>query len=613
MSTYQYSALEFPNSSIRLLSIDRVHRNIVSCRLIDSRIFELTTEHTYNALSYTWGDTNLREIIYLNNKPFPVTRNLKTALWYIGRQQGPYSYEDTYDSRRYLWIDAICINQGNIEERNEQVQWMDMIYKRATHVIVWLGDYHESEDELVSFRPNIWGFDTLPKGSDSLTESAFDLARLLSHFLRRTSSVSWATDFAEVLSREKYRQSWAHLARIYKRPWFERLWVIQEIISARSATVVCGNCYIAWKEFLDSAWAIVQPNVRILSLGLNFLPLMGAERVTNIGSTRDYAGDLLLLLKRTQAAKCTDLRDKLYALLAVSKNATDVSIDYSRPFDDICVEWAWATIQRQKTLDILSACADSGSSGLPSWVPDLRKPWGNDQTLFNQTHGVSGAFQAGPSFPFFFCAPPLTHRRHNRSFELDGHFVDTISSISSEVDVSGQMSDPTKLTDALHGVITCWEEMVTIYCGPLINTADVLPSVILRGCEKMLSEQKGVSCWIDVRDIYLAWRQKLGFDGHSTVHHEHFPRLEKALFNLTHGCQMFMTASGEVGVVAGNCHVQFGDSIYWLDRGRTPFILRKLDAGPNYRLLGPCYLNGYMDPFKFGLRAPESLRTISIL
>jgi len=99
---------------------------------------DLDQQPTYEALSYTWGDPNDTTLIYYNEEgsTLAVTRNCEAALRRLRLE-----YEE-----RTLWIDAICIDQGNIDERGRQVRLMSAIYKQAQGVIAYLGDAsHESQ------------------------------------------------------------------------------------------------------------------------------------------------------------------------------------------------------------------------------------------------------------------------------------------------------------------------------------------------------------------------------------------------------------------------------------------------------------------------------------
>jgi hypothetical protein len=82
----------------------------------------------YECLSYTWGTQPANKNITVNGQHFLVRENLFNALRQLRRGEA-----------RPLWVDAICINQADIQERNAQVSLMAFIYKRATKVLVWLG------------------------------------------------------------------------------------------------------------------------------------------------------------------------------------------------------------------------------------------------------------------------------------------------------------------------------------------------------------------------------------------------------------------------------------------------------------------------------------------
>ncbi|KAF3766524.1 HET-domain-containing protein, partial [Cryphonectria parasitica EP155] len=84
----------------------------------------------YEALSYKWGDVKDKETIILNGFELAIGKNLRAALRFLRRLNGQASY-------KLFWIDALCINQDELDERTRQVQWMGQIYFRARRVIVW--------------------------------------------------------------------------------------------------------------------------------------------------------------------------------------------------------------------------------------------------------------------------------------------------------------------------------------------------------------------------------------------------------------------------------------------------------------------------------------------
>ena len=104
--------------------------------MMQAPLHHLRDRPGYEALSYTWGDPLDTRTVMLKDQPFQVTKNLEAAL----RNLRHRLIHGTKSNDRVLWIDAICINQTDIQERNVQVRRMLDIYKSATRVVIWLGE-----------------------------------------------------------------------------------------------------------------------------------------------------------------------------------------------------------------------------------------------------------------------------------------------------------------------------------------------------------------------------------------------------------------------------------------------------------------------------------------
>ncbi|PMD21171.1 HET-domain-containing protein, partial [Hyaloscypha hepaticicola] len=122
-----YEPLLTSSRQLRLLILNPCTnpKEAIRCTLVK---ISLDSPPKYEALSYTWGEPVDDFEIIVNSVTFAVRRNLWEALYHL---RGGNS--------RALWIDAVCINQNNISERNEQVQMMRRIYERAQRVVIWLG------------------------------------------------------------------------------------------------------------------------------------------------------------------------------------------------------------------------------------------------------------------------------------------------------------------------------------------------------------------------------------------------------------------------------------------------------------------------------------------
>ncbi|PVH77983.1 HET-domain-containing protein [Cadophora sp. DSE1049] len=112
---------------IRLLFLQpRTSGEAVACNI---KHVKRSRKPHYEALSYMWGPDDIMNI-EINGRDTEVRQNLWQALYYLRYDNAP----------RILWVDAISINQGDVKERNHQVEMMGQIYARAWRVVVWLGE-----------------------------------------------------------------------------------------------------------------------------------------------------------------------------------------------------------------------------------------------------------------------------------------------------------------------------------------------------------------------------------------------------------------------------------------------------------------------------------------
>src|SRR5277367_5893834 len=192
---------------IRLLVL---HAKLAEDTLI-GHIIERPEGQEYEALSYCWStksDSGEPHCLNIWDDPgygTPEIRpNLAAALKCLRFE----------DKSRYLWIDAICIDQSNNKEKSEQIPLMDRIYKEAERVCIWLGEATGGNQDEIA----------------------------LAH-IRDIIKLQGFEDLVD----PKFTNQWAALASLMKREWFSRRWVVQEIAYARAATVHWGSQSIDWK------------------------------------------------------------------------------------------------------------------------------------------------------------------------------------------------------------------------------------------------------------------------------------------------------------------------------------------------------------------------------
>ena len=266
----------------------------------------------YEALSYTWGSTVKTDKIKVNACEFDVTQNLYLALQYLRLEN-----ED-----RILWTDGLCIDQMNDKEKGHQVQQMGNVYRRAERVVIWLGpatydtnvlmdSIKQLEKESINYSKNNW------RSSDQAWRDIW-------------SNVQ--PNLRNIHSNVEVRQR-NGLESLFKRPWFSRVWILQEVANARGAVVVCGVKSVSARTFAIVPSLIgVTPPPHCQSI-LDIMP--GPLREESWWSQNRDLRTLLLKFGKTAAS---DPRDNIYALLGISSDACNSDLlraEYSKSVQEV--------------------------------------------------------------------------------------------------------------------------------------------------------------------------------------------------------------------------------------------------------------------------------------
>lgn len=386
----------------------------------------------YTALSYSWksavftdgeieredDNDDIHEPFHeieIDERSRMVSENLFQALLQIARNSDV----------RYLWVDALCINQRDLAERESQVLLMGDIYSSASKVIVWLG--HETEDlnEFVwlhtKFVPAMdWLIDT--HGVQVLEHSPLDA-------IWRDGSALSITDW--------YQCWWAYFRFFRRRRWFYRAWVVQEVALAGNIDVFANNVVLSWdvvyalaKFVLCSGWGQVLAPPRQIrkDAGLGEMESMWVMReVYHAGATWNSSAQgfrkaldrvfgatteeqmwyvfIIWAIDKVRTQRATNPRDHIYAILGIAEKFIPLGIErlispsYSAKPEEIYTHVASVFLQKLPFLSTLSMLEDRSERALkhlPSWVPDwsvhgsgpVRIGWANrDGTLqFDASH-----------------------------------------------------------------------------------------------------------------------------------------------------------------------------------------------------------------------------------
>ncbi|KAH6721553.1 heterokaryon incompatibility protein-domain-containing protein [Leptodontidium sp. MPI-SDFR-AT-0119] len=189
----------------------------VARRLLDASLREC---EPYKTLSYCWGDASVRVPLSLDGMWFEVTTNLYAALRWLRK----------CTQTRRIWIDAICMNQDDTNERNEQIHHMRRIYSETMDCFVWLGEFNDSTVKLAF------------KGYSWLKEIR---EQDISHPEYKDLSIPESSEVMSSITLVS-PDALGALKAIVNSPWFRRVWVIQEITSPKTVSLILGYAVLDW-------------------------------------------------------------------------------------------------------------------------------------------------------------------------------------------------------------------------------------------------------------------------------------------------------------------------------------------------------------------------------
>lgn len=291
--------------------------------------------YRYSAVSYTWGDPTPSQKLFLRLDTewtfLPITRNADSLLRYLR----------VAHKKKTLWIDGICLNQKDEEEKTDQIRVMGQIYAYAKKVHIWLGG-NEMED----------------------AQQAFSLMRRI--------------EFDESRTLDPATHEFLCLERLFNRPWFTRRWVVQETFFSHNAIFHCGHHTLSLSCVMAVlAKATIQGWTELPGLGLRML-----RSTIGVGQMQSPRQGLLSLLWDLHESECTERRDRVAALYSLSDTLERPPLhydigDWKIIYKDVASYYANYSAVTSYTL-LLHLCSfgsihSSTASEIPSWVPDWSK------------------------------------------------------------------------------------------------------------------------------------------------------------------------------------------------------------------------------------------------
>ena len=275
------------------------------------------------ALSYCWGGLKNKTRITVNDLEVFVTVSLHAALRRL-RAEGI----------EFVWVDFLCINQRDSEERSIQIGRMGMMFKLAKQVVVWLGDEQDIKEDDIA----------------SLSAAGTKMAR---HALPVSTQRA--------------------LTKLLLRPYWTRVWIIKELVAASSIVILCGRHKISWENFSNDSHdefvaAADETSSDELKTRFRKICQFRTDKLTGKPIS------LLNALYRSQSASSTDARDKLYALLGLVFDGDRFILqpNYNLSIEETYTGFSLTLIEKGLPLDFIYLRTSNRGihDSLPSWVVD---------------------------------------------------------------------------------------------------------------------------------------------------------------------------------------------------------------------------------------------------
>ena len=391
------------------------HSDPVCCNL---QVVPLHANISYEALSYCWGDAKQTLPISINSHTLPVTINLRAALRHLRRETAP----------RMLWVDAICIDQNELAERGSQVAMMAQIYRNATRTVVWLGPSGKGSRQALRTLKIL-----KQQHADHTSQSTLGENKIATQ-----PAVEDAVDIPQhPRAVEELRDD---VSSLFARPYFNRVWVVQELALARGATVVCGLDTLPWMTLVEGLMTGLNTGffetqlLGVVAMDSGYANVLALSDSTSKDiQSEDPAARLLHLLYSHRGREATDPADKVYSLLSLCGDdaaALGIKPDYQRSFTATYRAAAVTLLREGADLDLLGMRATAGKgvavNDLPAWVPNWSiTEWQTvpltiiDKDRARRLQATRGS------------RPNLRFSADQNLLFLSGHTVDSIAEVST--------------------------------------------------------------------------------------------------------------------------------------------------------------------------------------
>lgn len=593
---YQYEPLSHPDS-IRILilhpappSQERIDVSLLEFRLSDPEL-------AFNALSYTWQTADEAKN---GEKPALMQVLCDDAVLSVGANCHAFLRRLRHPSDvRVWWVDAVCIDQSNAEERSAQVSLMRRIYSQAGVVVVWLGDTSPEIDPETSLPLSDLGMQFIYEFAAEIVErvnGSLDIGggAIYQEFIReRTAFRGKGT--GEVLT-PRVRGLW----EIMRRPWWTRLWTVQELALGKEVSLTLGDEYQPFDNLEIIIEAIMREgqapeeleyNRSFLAPASHMFAMRGYLQSDENAPSSEPGKKALHVLDSTRNAVATDPRDKIYGILGffgdIGADPHNIfpAPDYKKTAAELYSDVSRSVITSTGSLDVISSChgfLENSIPDLPSWAAS----W-NDTPLgyynlktFDAARGSRVVYE---------------HSDDYRLLKVKGKRLDRVERIR------GPHEDMSYSDTGCVFLWYFWHKYATSSWPPHAtgeSTEDVLLSTLCWGNDLVRGRLEPG----DYREAFDAWLEILLSEG--PIGPANLESVAKRIFEdkvaFKFSRRAWFVMIGRTLGMTGKSYltmlpvgVKEGDELVILSGGRVPFVVRA--EGGNYKLVGAAFVHGMMD------------------
>ncbi len=660
LAEYTYEPLSNEPRETRILSILPVsddRPSIIRCQLSKLPFAAgSTSDYDYSALSYTWGNSKERFPIMVDDKKLYVTKSLRDFLRQVRDKKTTLKY----------WIDAVCINQADLAEREQHVKFMRDIYEKAKAVTVWLGTAADRSGlALKTLRalgiaykvkaqarasqglPSIFQMQTLMMLNmySRLLDIHTDEIKLL------CAALLLAVPGMATPNEEFAQMAAEALRKLFDRPWWERVWIVQEVtVPGKDISVMCGSDVISW-EMCQNACDFygAGPSYNRARHSPLVVPFFKIDRLFRVQrARRDETGlnrrqtlGLGNLCKNFMHFGATNNRDRVYALLGLAEDIdpSAYEVDYKKSTIDTYLHMTRFLIKTHQNLDIFGHCYNSSFvSWCPHWAwgyipidPFRKLDFRGSVDAIHKTKDGRSLYTYAPMFSAFERSLFLSPLGRNRLTELERFQPKPAyrasggsepifrfegesygGSDSAKIFLRGFLvdivaGDPLPATPSTVPVAeverTVWEPTVLSW-GDTYITGEAMLSAFRRTIRADIGMQndglvrRGASVVWDKGELEEPEsNSEDGWDDGSSDRDEllinnYVSISARDCRGITRGRSLIRTEKGYMGLTSDG--VREGDLVCVLFGGQVAYCLRK-NKDETYEFVGECYLHGIMD------------------